>query len=195
MQTKTNNQEVYKITGFADIVESPVFYLVLVLTFILGVSSIFGFLQNPRKLKSVVDVIQRKVAVYKVRNSRNRYSRIEIKDNKYSILYQSSSASQNTVKNYPSDKETNRNRYSILSKNIPLKTFMHSGIGSVSYDYDITSKRFWSNLQLDILDMNTNPRSAGSQFLGVPLDKVITLEEGDSKYSMANGLKKGQVSL
>ena len=60
---KAKKEAVYSSTNMSDLLSSPVFYSVIALSFILGVSSIFGFFNNPRKLKTVVDVISQKILV------------------------------------------------------------------------------------------------------------------------------------
>ena len=65
---KNKKLEVYSISGFRDTLASPVFYPVIVVSLVLGVASIFGFVQNPLKLKAMVNVIHQKVAKTKVVN-------------------------------------------------------------------------------------------------------------------------------
>jgi len=61
---KTKKEEVvYSSTDLSDLLSSPIFYSIIALTFILGFSSIFGFFNNPRKLKTVVDAISQKVMI------------------------------------------------------------------------------------------------------------------------------------
>ncbi len=186
MQTKANNKEVYRVTGFSDIIESPVFYLILVLTFILGISSIFGFLQNPRKLKSVVDVINTKVALYDSKFADKGHQGVS--HNKYSVIYNLSSTSVNSTT------KVDNSRYSLLSKDVFINNYHHdASVTPVSFDYDITSDQFWSDLLLDTLDQNVNSPSLGGQLLGTPITPFgspLKREEGSYKYSMKNRLTK-----
>jgi len=57
----TSRNEVYSATRLTDLVSSPVFFSIVILSLLLGFASAFGFLQNPRKLKIVVDVISQKL--------------------------------------------------------------------------------------------------------------------------------------
>jgi len=53
MKIHHNNKdktEVYSISGFKDTLASPVFYPVIVVAMLLGITSILGFVQNPMKL-------------------------------------------------------------------------------------------------------------------------------------------------
>ena len=60
---KNNKEEYYSITGFSELVASPFFYSILILTVILGLASTFGFFQNPRKLKLIIDLISQRVFI------------------------------------------------------------------------------------------------------------------------------------
>ncbi len=58
-----NKEEPYSISGFSDLINSPVFLAILLLTFILGLSSVFGFFQNPQKLRLIIELINQRVNI------------------------------------------------------------------------------------------------------------------------------------
>ena len=81
---------VYKTSGFSEIVASPVFFAIVVLTILLGLASSLGYLSNPLKLKAKVDNLSAKV--FKPSVSRYRLSLTEkeiplaMAADRYSIL-------------------------------------------------------------------------------------------------------------
>ena len=85
-----------------DTLASPLFYSVAVVALILGIASIFGFLQNPLKLKAVANAVHDKVSTSSpVRSSpRNNY---------YSL--------NQSFKNKDSDTDINRISYQQKDKN------------------------------------------------------------------------------
>ena len=182
MSTNINKSPVYKITGFSDIIASPVFYSILFLALILGLSSIFGFLQNPRKLKAVVDVIHQKVSV-SGSNSRNKYSLIQSLDR---MQMERDTVEPITIS------YLDKNRYSIFSNSLDLVSMTDSAVQTkVSFDYDITSKEFWGTFDnikaASRLDDELNKLDI--LLPGVPLDDKYTVEQGDEKYSLgASGI-------
>lgn len=133
---ETKKKEIYSTTGFKDVIASPVFFAVLFITFSLGFFSVFGFLQNPLKLKAVVKIISNKVSV------------------------------------------TNRLDSSTFLHNTHKDAFLSNSKQSsghfrrISYNYDITSKQFWSDLDTstfnktieDIIDLNSDTSN-----IGIPL--------------------------
>lgn len=176
---KVDTSDVYVSTGFSELFSSPVFYSVLILTIILGLSSAFGFLQNPRKLKIVVDVIS-----HKVLSSQNTQV---VSQREYLI---SQSMTQ--------EKETNtsiidKNRYSIFSNSFEGSGFglpHEARIKAVSFDYDITSSQFWGNLDMTRIESaieETQRKNSGSFMLGAPIELDSSLQRNDSKYSMKAG--------
>jgi len=68
-QQSNNEPKIYSTSGFKDTLASPVFYPVIVVAIVLGVTSIFGLTQNPLKLKTVVNIIHQKVATEVTVNS------------------------------------------------------------------------------------------------------------------------------
>lgn len=176
----TPQNDVYRSTEISDLLSSPIFYAVLALTFILGVSSIFGFLQNPRKLKTVVDVISEKVLLSQD-NVNNHFA-----SDPYSLSH---SFSKKKIK----IAEEN-NRYNILSSQFltPRLEIMSKGATQrVSFNYDITSNHFWENLdtsRIESAQEESLRKDAEALVIGIPLSQDYYAEEGDSKYLMKAGL-------
>lgn len=176
---KADAAEVYSSMGFSELFSSPVFYSVLVLTIILGLSSAFGFLQNPRKLKLVVDVISHKVSL-----SRPHV----VSQNEYLISQSMKSDKETTISNI------DKNRYSIFSdsfNNSDLVISQGTSVKPVSFDYDITSREFWGDLDMTRIESaieETQRQNRGSFTIGTPIELDSSIERNDSKYSMRAGL-------
>ncbi|MEE9445656.1 MAG: hypothetical protein V3V19_08320 [Cocleimonas sp.] len=178
-----NKAEVYSATGFSDLLASPTFYAIPVIAFVLGFSSIFGFLQTPEKLKSAVDIITKKVVL------QNK------SDNKSTKL-----VSDLTIKNI-TKKHNDRNTASSLGNrySIFMDKFTHENerqlpkrsiqtIQLASFDYDITSKHFWGDLELNnphasVLE-DSILRNRDSLLMGVPMNLDLLPKIGDEKYSL-----------
>lgn len=191
---KREKIDVYKITGFSDIIASPVFYTILFLSFLLGLSSIFGFLQNPRKLKTVIDVIHHKTVIsQKAPININKYSLFtgtESVNRDRDVLEKNDAFKSSTVSYLDND------RYNIFSDDFvfdysesPSDVMKH-----ISFNYDITSRRFWEDLDIGrispaIQGINDNSLPL---IIGIPVDSTLILEDDDSKYSM-KGVKKYQI--
>ncbi len=77
--------EIYSITGFKDILASPLFYPIVAVSVILGIASMFGFLQNPLKLKAVVNSIHNKVSISRPLKKRNYQNQSFNNDTAYKI--------------------------------------------------------------------------------------------------------------
>lgn len=131
-QNKTT--EVYSTSGFKDTLASPVFYPVIVVAIVLGVASIFGFVQNPLKLKAMVNVIHQKVAETTIVND-------SLKNELYSITTEKKSK-QSVVKQSPEIIEL----FSNLDEDSPEKIAVERDIERIAFNYDVTSERFWSDL-------------------------------------------------
>jgi len=185
IDTEYKDIDVYRITGFTDIIASPVFYIVLVLTIFLGLSSIFGFLQNPRKLKTVIDVIHHKTVISHTSSVDKKYSLTSVMNNENFVDRDSSTVS------YLDD-----SRYSIFSHDINLdfSELATDGIQHVSFNYDITSKQFWGYLEMGRLlpSIEDTSENLNPLILGTPIDSNLLLDNDDSKYSM-KGIKKYQI--
>ena len=112
--TETKKKEVYSTTGFKDVIASPVFYAVLFITFILGFFSVFGFLQNPLKLKAAVNIISKKVSVINRQGSstliQNTHKEVFISNSKQSSRHfrRISYSYDITSKQFWSDLDTNK---------------------------------------------------------------------------------------
>jgi hypothetical protein len=185
---KAKKEEVYSSTDLSDLLSSPVFYSVIALTFILGVSSIFGFFNNPRKLKTVVDVISQKLLI-----NPNSNTVTFDRDEDYLLQKYSLKASANNRKEIPLEVTTNP--YSVFSKVVVLDSISNitnnNEIQRVSFDYDITSKQFWGNLdssRIESLIEENQTLEGNSLMIGAPLSSEYALEQGDEKYSMGAGL-------
>jgi len=171
---KPIDEEVYSSTELSDLLSSPVFYSVLAITFILGLSSVFGFFENPRKLKTVVDVISEKVVTADVNTVSYRQVKYSHNNDRYNIL-RSDLFTTNTV------------RSDLFSTNTV------KNIESVSFNYDITSKQFWGNLDSSRIESAAEEslrESSDALVIGTPLSPEYHSPESDSdaKYSMASGL-------
>ncbi len=191
---KTKKEEVYSSTDLSDLLSSPVLYSVIALTFILGVSSIFGFFNNPRKLKTVVDVISQKLLI----NPNSNTVAFDVDEDyllqKYSL--KASVINKKVIKQKRVTSESTANPYNIFTKRVVLDAAlnaekMHKEIQRVSFDYDITSKQFWGDLDSSKIDslIEENQRLEGDALIiGAPLSSEYSLEQGDKKYSMGAGL-------
>ena len=145
-----NESEVYSISGFRDTLASPVFYPVIVVTLVLGVTSIFGFLQNPLKLKSVVNVIQQKVGTREIVNDSFNLSQAYI-DNMSSKNIKELTI--NTKRNFAST-ETNY-AFDLFSDNetsFTKKTTVDGNFERIAFNYDVTSESFWTDLDSSRLE-------------------------------------------
>ncbi len=166
-------EEVYTSTELSDLLSSPVFYSVIALTFILGLSSIFGFFQNPRKLKTVVDIISEKVSSIQTNT-------VSFDNEQYSLVQ-------------PEIDELS-GRYSIFSNDLFTVSYDQNSrrsIERVSFNYDITSKRFWGNLDSSRIESaaeESRRENKDAVMIGTPLSPEYYSEQGDSKYSMSAGL-------
>jgi len=175
--TNTDNIEVYSTTGFKDLLESRVFYAVLLITFVLGFFSILGFIQSPLKLKAVVDNVSKQV-------STSPYSSTRINE---SSPYSLSEKTNNS-------KQSNKNRYQIFSFESLSNSRQQTtdNIQHISFDYDITSKQFWRELdsvRIESTNKKNNIAGDDGSFLGTPLESDYYLKQGSFKYSLRDSLK------
>ena len=182
------SSSVYKITGFTDIVASPVFYSILFLALILGLSSIFGFLQNPRKLKTVIDVIHQKVSVSAASNtsSRNKYSLIQLQNDNQLGSFQKGVTESVTIS------YLDKNRYSIFSNDLGLIPGSDKEKPSkVSFDYDITSKHFWGTFNdYGIAPQLEEDRNNSDLLLPtIPAEELYSIDLDNEKYSLKDPRK------
>ena len=163
---KYKEPEIYSTTGFKDVLASPVFYAIATIAFVLGVSTIFGFLQNPLRLKAVVSVIHQKV-------SPEVSERTIVTHNAYSL---SESFNKNHYKNnglVNINKEARVIRYQDTTEYFGNNNNTEKHIQHVSFNYDITSHDFWSNLDSSSLESVTGElkrKEIEASMIGTPLE-------------------------
>ena len=58
---KNKGEQIYRTTGVLDLLSSPAFYAVLFLSAFLGLFTVYGFIDNPLRLKAKVDSLIAKV--------------------------------------------------------------------------------------------------------------------------------------
>lgn len=183
---KTKKQVVYSSTDLIDLLSSPIFYSVIALSLILGLSSVFGFFNNPRKLKTVVDAISQNLSVnprtntvsydadvdYLLRN--HSFKELSVKKETHFLI--KSDNSYNT-----SDNGNGVIPYSALNANINQEA------QRVSFDYNITSDQFWGSFDVNriesMIDQNQQ-QNLDTLMIGAPLSSEYFLEQDDAKYSM-----------
>lgn len=179
-KNKLVTTNVYSTTGFSDLISSPIFYPVLILTILLGLSSTFGFLQNPLKLKAVVDIISDKVSLSEGNKIR------AVNQNEYSVAH--------GLMKYDLEKSTalfiNGDRYSIFARDLSgvnSKFVQGSGIRRVSFDYDITSRQFWGDLDLSKIESTleeSRRKHRDALITGTPLELKAPTNRVGSLYSL-----------
>jgi len=173
-----NKTEIYSATRFSDLLASPTFYSMSAIAFVLGLSSIFGFLQSPQKLKTAVDTITKKVVLLKQNDVK-------------AVMNISDTTSQRIDRNNTSILS---DRYSIFldgdTKESKEQAPKHSiqTIQLASFNYDITSKHFWGDLDMNnpqttVFDENTL-KNRDSLLIGVPMRLDAFPKTGDEKYSL-----------
>ncbi len=161
-QQKNKKTEVYCISGFRDTLASPVFYPVIVVTIVLGVTSIFGFVQNPLKLKAVVNVLHQKVAESNV-----------VSDSFKNQLYVVAKKSESQNKSTQSKSAKVLELFSNLNENSSDKMSVEGDFDRIAFNYDVTSERFWSDLDSSKFEsaeeeMERKQREAAT--FGIPLE-------------------------
>ncbi|MEH6455573.1 MAG: hypothetical protein V7749_04590 [Cocleimonas sp.] len=158
---KNSKPEVYSISGFRDTLASPVFYPVVVVSLVLGIASIFGLVQNPLKLKAMVNVIHQKVSETKI-------VRGSIDDQLYTLA---DNVEPETVLHKQSTRVIEL--FSNLNEMKPTKMSVEGDFERVAFNYDVTSERFWSDLDSSNFEsaseeMERKEREATT--FGVPLE-------------------------
>ncbi len=183
--------EVYSTSNFSDLMASPVFYSTATIAFVLGFSSIFGFLQSPNKLKSTVDVITQKVMVYQTEEAGREFiaaKHVPDVESTEKTLKESISADRNSMS------------YHIVTDLLPQTLFDDFSVKAeesaskglqtlhlASFDYDITSKHFWSDLDIDdkhAMTLESQHKNSDVLMIGVPVGPALIPKSGDSKYSL-----------
>lgn len=165
--------EVYSLRGFKETLESPIFYSVIVVAIVLGTASIFGFLQNPLKLKAMATVIHERIVDTEISTKHPNNIKYSITDNLESpeVVLQKP---LNVFDEFPSfDQNINK---STIKNDTPIE-----------FNYDVTSENFWSNLDASILDKPTqviHPRVINRD-LELTLPKKLNTLDG-SIYAISN---------
>ena len=190
---KTKKEEVYSSTDLGDLLSSPVFYSVIALTFILGLSSVFGFFNNPRKLKTVVDTISQKILINPNSNTVSFDADEDYLLQKYSLKTLADVSTLGISKATATPSKINDDPYHVFSKLIILEPASNTirGIKRISFDYDITSKQFWGDLDASRIESaieESQRQSREASIFGVPLSSDYSIEQGEEKYSLMAGI-------
>lgn len=188
-QQSKKKPDVYSISGFRDTLASPVFYPVIVVALVLGVTSIFGFVQNPLKLKAVVNVIHQKVAKETIVNG-------SLENKLYSMR-----SRNETHKSLKIDSEAVNDSFGLFSNaedaELPNKS-VNDGFERFAFNYDVTSGSFWNDLDSSSIEtaseeMERKEREANT--FGAPLE-INHQEKFPAEYDLQdksiyafNGLK------
>lgn len=164
MKTQYPNKgknEIYSTTGFKDTLASPIFYPVIVVALVLGITSILGFVQNPTKLKTMVNVIHKKVAPSNV-----------VSDSFHK--HQNMSAEHQTSKIIiSSELITKFDVFSDLEGKITTKMPIDGRLERIAFNYDITSENFWANLDtssLETIEEELKRKNKEAVTIGAPLE-------------------------
>jgi len=177
--TPIKSSAVYKRSEFSDLLTSNNFYTVSAIALVLGVASVFGFIQNPRKLKAVVDTISYKVSMSHIDNQRMSYRVFQ--QEQYSL-----SASVKTAHN---KQRYEGNNYLFGTDDAIEK----QDIKRVAFSYDITSDQFWNDLDSSNIGQvkdDLRKDNYHSHDLNVLDESSALLDHSDYKYSIASELKR-----
>jgi len=169
-----NNSDEYSVTGFSELVASPFFYSVLILTVILGLASTFGFFQNPRKLKLIIDLISQRIFISEVEQ---KYTPKVVNSRAYSVEQEKLQIIYKREGNVTAS-SLNRDRYSIFTNEYSLKDVGFNPINTavlVAIDYDISSSQFWEN---------TNFNKSQGVIIGAPISPYYSLEKDVFRYTL-----------
>lgn len=169
-QQSNDKTEVYSVSGFRDTLASPVFYPVIVVAILLGVTSILGFVQNPLKLKSMVNVIHQKVAITNVVNGTLENKLYKVSNNKETTKIQTfqSSVSNDQIRSFDLflDFDTDLVTH---SKKMPVD----KSIERIAFNYDVTSENFWTDLdssKLETAKEEMERKQREKSTIGTPLE-------------------------
>jgi hypothetical protein len=182
---KYKEPEIYSTTGFKDVLASPLFYSIAVITFVLGVSSIFGFLQNPLKLKAVVSAINHKISSDSLIKSPATQNVFSLSENFYGLLQKD--ANENLK--HPSEKmkfELYQDRVEENARNNSFEKDLHR----VAFNYDITSNNFWSDLDSTSIESaieESDRLEQEASIIGIPLESDFQYKPNrlnDSIYAL-----------
>ena len=142
-QQSSNEPKIYSTSGFKDTLASPVFYPVIVVAIVLGVTSIFGLTQNPLKLKTVVNIIHQKVATEVTVNS--------TLDDKYYSDFDLSTTKSRLQKETLTSKQMTDTDYVLFQANVEA-TNANDTLERYAFNYDVVSESFWSDLDSTSLE-------------------------------------------
>ena len=142
-QQSSNEPKIYSTSGFKDTLASPVFYPVIVVAIVLGVTSIFGLTQNPLKLKTVVNIIHQKVATEVTVNS--------TLDDKYYSDFDLSKTKSRLQKETLTSKQMTDTDYVLFQANAEAKN-ANDTLERYAFNYDVVSESFWSDLDSTSLE-------------------------------------------
>ena len=140
-QPNKDRNEIYSTSGFKDTLASPIFYPVVVVALVLGITSMMGFVQNPVKLKTMVNVIHQKVTPSNLVNSSFRDKRYNISDENQTAATPTPFGSIEKFDAF----------FNIEEKDIK-KTPIDDNLERIAFNYDITSEKFWTQLDTSTLE-------------------------------------------
>ncbi len=177
---------VYKRSEFLDLLSSNNFYTVTAIALVLGAASAFGLIQNPRKLKTVVDVLSYKVSISHPDNQRMSYQVFQ--QERYDL-----SAS---MENYVNKKQSHFSRATeyLFDENLASEkaNIAKKEFHRVAFSYDITSNKFWNDFNSSDIGLTKDTSKENFKFhpLSIQEERNAMLDQNDSKYSLANDLKR-----
>lgn len=153
---KNRREQVYSATGVTDLLSSPVFYAVLFLSAFLGIFTIYGFIDNPLRLKAKVDSLTAKIFPS---DSRLAIHSIELlSDNDVLSKYVGSLADNSA--NIAAEKSIDQTRYSLFTE----QTLDFSTSAS---SLPIPQKNEIKPISLDAKSLKER------EFIGIPLDPTL----------------------
>lgn len=179
---------IYKRPEFSDLLKSNNFYTVSAIALVLGVASAFGFIQNPRKLKTVVDTISYKVSIDHSDNQRMSYQVFQQERYGLAASLKQKQADQSFFKESSRFDESRKYLYG----NYPFSHSEKNNSRRVAFSYDITSDKFWADLDASSIGQVKDEMHKGN-YNSLSLDILdegdFFLDKGDSKYSIASELR------
>lgn len=177
MNTQHNSthtkDEVYSISGFRDTLTSPIFYPVIVVALVLGITSVLNLEENPLKLKSMVTVIKDKVSTAGLVNR----SATEHWGGFTDDLYDPSSAKTPEQHDFVTD---------VLAQHVTQKIPVDESIERLAFNYDLRSESFWTDLdssKLETAGEEMERKQREIYAIGVPIE-LDKLEKMPSSYRL-----------
>ena len=187
--------KVYSTTGFKDTLASPLFYSVAAVALVLGIASIFGFLQNPLKLKAVANAVHNKVSIGSPVRSSPR-------NNLYSLNQSFKNKDYNADLSHKSyqqiDNSQTKPEFVLAYEKLLIEKTQQpqiiDGLNRVSFNYDVTANDFWTDLDTTRLESaieESERQDLEASLIGAPLEseyhRQLELEMmplNDSIYSL-----------